>query len=84
MFYITEDWIKSWQSGNGGWNREQLTCINVAWPPRQGWIQRCTGKPISFEAKERFENLMGMTAAKTRAAKKHFRKVAVATPKAEF
>ena len=55
MFRITETWIREFQSGNGGWTRDQLDAVGVAWPPREGWIGRLVGKEITDEQRERFE-----------------------------
>lgn len=70
MFKVTEDWIKAYQSGSGGWNREQLGCIGVKWPPRSGWIRRCVGLEISDEMKQRFEALRGCSRSERRQLQK--------------
>lgn len=59
MFEVSEKWIRQWQSGTGGWNREQLECLGLKWPPSQGWIKRSEGLRISLAAKSRFESLRG-------------------------
>jgi len=69
MFRVTAEWIKRYQSGSGGWNREQLKQIGVVWPPVHGWIYRAEGKEISDQARERFESLKGMNKAARRAEK---------------
>lgn len=61
VFEVTEEWVKAFQSGNRGWNRAQLECIGVEWPPQKGWIQRIEGTSISEVAKARFEQLKGKT-----------------------
>jgi hypothetical protein len=61
VFAVTEKWVKAFQNGNGGWNRAQLECIGVEWPPHHGWIRRIEGKSISDAAKARFESLRGRT-----------------------
>jgi predicted oxidoreductase len=61
MFKVTENWIKAYQNGSGGWNRAQLESIGVEWPPMHGWIRRAEGKSISEVAKARFEMLKGRT-----------------------
>lgn len=66
MFEVTEDWIKAYQSGNGGWNRAQLACIAVEWPPRSGWVKRAVGRQISDESRRQFEMLKGETLQKLR------------------
>ena len=63
MFVVTQKWIKAFQNGNGGWNRAQLECIGVEWPPVHGWIRRAEGKLIDEAQKARFELLKGKTLA---------------------
>ena len=61
VFEVTEEWIKASRSGNRGWNRAQLECIGVEWPPTKGWIDRIAGSLISDASKARFEQLKGRT-----------------------
>ena len=71
MFEVTEDWVKAFQSGNGGWNRAQLECIGINWPPRQGWIKRAVGRKISDEQRQQFEALRGRTLSVLRRENRH-------------
>lgn len=61
MFEVSAEWVKSHQSTKGGWNRAQLDCIEVKWPPERGWLARVVGRKISDEQKQRFEAMQGMT-----------------------
>ncbi len=61
VFEVTRQWIQAHQSGNGGWNRDQLASLGVKWPPSQGWIGRAVGIEISIQAKLRFEQMRGLT-----------------------
>lgn len=61
MFRVTEQWIRAHQSGDGGWNRDQLASLGVKWPPSQGWIGRAVGIEISIQAKLRFEQMRGLS-----------------------
>jgi hypothetical protein len=55
MFEVTEEWVRRYQNGNGGWTRDQLEALGIGWPPREGWIRRVVGIEISDESRERFE-----------------------------
>lgn len=61
MFRVSEEWIRRYQSGGGGWNQAQLECIGVKWPPEHGWISRAVGREISDAERARFEFLQGRT-----------------------
>lgn len=61
MFKVTAHWIKAYQSGNGGWNKRQLECIGVEWPPGRGWIDAVIGYEITEQKKSEFESLQGKT-----------------------
>lgn len=39
--------IDAFKTDAGGWKRESLALLGVAWPPRKGWRKRLieTGKP---------------------------------------
>ena len=47
---ITVNWIAAGESGQGGWNQDQLAIIGVPWPPRKGWKDRAVG--IAEDARE--------------------------------
>jgi hypothetical protein len=64
MFRVTEEWVRRYQSGNGGWTRDQLECVGVKWPPREGWIRRIVGTEISDESRQRFERQLDHKAAR--------------------
>lgn len=66
MFEVTEDWVKAYKSRSGGWNRAQLACIGVEWPPRSGWVKRVIGRQISDESRRQFETLKGETLQRLR------------------
>lgn len=57
---ITKAWIESGMSDTGGYNRDQLALIGVAWPPLEGWKQRSVGKQIPMKDAERFILLRGL------------------------
>jgi hypothetical protein len=59
MFRVTQHWIKAYQSGRGGWNKKQLACIGVDWPPKTGWILAAAGGEITEQKKTEFEQLQG-------------------------
>jgi hypothetical protein len=64
MFRVTEQWVRQYQSGNGGWTRDQLEALGVSWPPRNGWIVRALGKEISDENRKRFERQLDRRTAR--------------------
>ena len=37
---ITEEYIESKKTINGGWTRRQLAEWGVKWPPEKGWKKR--------------------------------------------
>ncbi len=67
MFKITSKWIHAHKSGAGGWNKLQLRCLGVPWPPIHGWVARLEGTEITEEQKTEFETLNGQTSRKRRA-----------------
>lgn len=70
MFKVTEEWVKAFQSKSGGWNREQLKCVGVVWPPSAGWIQQLSGQLITDDSKLGFEQMMGRTKKVIRAERR--------------
>lgn len=54
MAFVTKVLIDAGQSSAGGWSREQLAILGVAWPPRRGWRRRCHGKEIPNSEAVRF------------------------------
>lgn len=61
MFEVSAEWVRSYQSVKGGWNRAQLEILGVKWPPSSGWVIQVVGRLISDEDKRRFEQLQGQT-----------------------
>lgn len=47
-FTITPSLIAALQSGNGGWSRDALAILGVAWPPRKGWRTKVIGKRVKI------------------------------------
>lgn len=56
---LTDEMIEAGKSDAGGWNREQLALIGVAWPPPKGWKRSVLGKHVERETLERFLALTG-------------------------
>ena len=52
---ITREWLFENQTEAGSWTQDQLECVGVEWPPREGWIARILGSEISAERARRFE-----------------------------
>jgi hypothetical protein len=65
MFTITNEWLVEHRSPRGGWTRDQLIAIDVAWPPVYGWKRRAIGREISHAAKTRFEMALRAKQAST-------------------
>ena len=61
MFRVTGDWVKAFSTRGGGWNRAQLECLGVKWPPRHGWLLKLIGTEITEQDKAKFEQLQGQT-----------------------
>src|SRR5262249_38399497 len=43
---ITTELIEAGKSERGGWSRQQLACLGVAWPPAKGWKEDALGRLI--------------------------------------
>jgi hypothetical protein len=54
---ITEKLIRDGASNRGGWNRAQLNLIGAEWPPKNGWIAKAVGQPISEDQASEFLRL---------------------------
>ena len=54
---ISDDLIKSGESGNGGWNKQQLAVLGINWPPYRGWRKCIIGKSISDSDAKKFIEL---------------------------
>jgi len=46
---ITAELIKRMQSPRGGWNRDALAALGLAWPPLRGWRKRLEQRLASGE-----------------------------------
>lgn len=55
MFVVTEEWIESYKTKGGAWNKKQLAQIGVHWPPLAGWKARAVGRNISDAERQAFE-----------------------------
>jgi hypothetical protein len=51
---ITAELIDAGKSECGGWNRQQLACLGVTWPPAKGWKEATLGRIIRLAEAERF------------------------------
>jgi hypothetical protein len=56
---ITIELIEAGKSERGGWSRQQLACLGVAWPPAKGWKEGALGRLIPAAEAERFLELKG-------------------------
>lgn len=54
---LTREILEKGKSERGGWNRNQLEVLGVAWPPRQGWKSDILGKELSDSSAEAFLRL---------------------------
>lgn len=54
---VTAELIEAGQSERGGWSKEQLALIGVAWPPLAGWKGGAVGRFIPRADAERFVSL---------------------------
>jgi len=57
LFVITKDWIHENKTTRGGWNKPQIECLGLTWPPREGWIDLLEGVPIRASEANQFEKL---------------------------
>ncbi len=55
MFTVTREWIFAHRTPKGGWTLRQMQLVGSDWPPKHGWIDRATGKPITDQDKAKFE-----------------------------
>lgn len=44
---VTPELVQEAMTGVGGWTREQLAILGVAWPPPSGWKAECFGRFIT-------------------------------------
>jgi ribonuclease HI len=51
---ITTELLEAGKSEHGGWSRQQLACLGVAWPPARGWKEGALGRLIRQADAERF------------------------------
>lgn len=54
MIEITEGLIERGKSKRGGWNKHQLACLGVEWPPPKNWKHRVIGTKISRSSVAKF------------------------------
>lgn len=45
--FLTEDMIEEGRSYNNGFNRKQLECFGIGWPPPKGWKKGMVGKKVN-------------------------------------
>lgn len=58
---LTEGDLTRARSVRGGWNKEQLEILGIAWPPQRGWQSTVIGKEITPSSLSRFIALRGET-----------------------
>jgi len=56
---ITRQFIQANKTRGGSWMRAQLNVIGVAWPPRNGWIDRVCGNVITHKQAQVFMSFAG-------------------------
>jgi len=56
---ITRQFIQANKTRGGSWMRAQLSVIGVAWPPRNGWIDRVCGNVITHKQAQVFMSFAG-------------------------
>lgn len=54
---LTRELVLKGRSRRGGWTREQLKVLGVAWPPKSGWLDALEGKDIPDAVYQRFMGL---------------------------
>jgi hypothetical protein len=64
---VTEKLLLAGRTGPGGWNRLQIECLGIKWPPKKGWKSRIRGRSIPRDKAERFVALRGATSLSTSA-----------------
>ena len=57
QFIVTRRWIYKNRAPMGGWTTEQLKVLQVGFPPKPGWIDRCHGAVIADSDRQAFEDL---------------------------
>jgi hypothetical protein len=62
---VTRELLEAGKSQRGGWTRQQLAILGVAWPPRRGWPCEVIGvRRLTADQRERFLALRGQTLGK--------------------
>lgn len=61
MFTITYEWLESYRTVRGGYNRKQVEALGVQWPLVKGWKSAMVGKTVEERAARRFEEASGRT-----------------------
>jgi hypothetical protein len=54
---VTDALLERGKSSRGGWSREQLQCLGVRWPLRDGWRRALLGRRVERRAAEAFLRL---------------------------
>jgi hypothetical protein len=54
MVVVTSEFLERGRSKAGGWSRDQLRCLGVAWPPPKGWQTQIAGQLITDRNARRF------------------------------
>lgn len=57
MREITKRWLISVSSSKGGWSKEQLALLGIAWPPSRYWFKRIEGRLIKEDIARKIEDL---------------------------
>lgn len=56
MFKVTLEWLREYQTGNGGYKKSQTDALGVSWPLTKGWLRESVGKTITDQQKLIFED----------------------------
>jgi hypothetical protein len=54
---VTEELLEAGKSANGGWSKEQLALLGVAWPPASGWKNGIVGHRMPKASADKFVQL---------------------------
>ncbi|MDR2195729.1 MAG: hypothetical protein LBE50_03890 [Gallionellaceae bacterium] len=54
---VSDEFIASGQSANGGWSKRQLEILGVDWPPLTGWRKRVAGRSLDATHAHEFLSL---------------------------
>lgn len=56
---LTAPMIEAGRSARGGFTRDQLACLGVAWPPAKGWKKAVAGAEVRQKDYAQFLALRG-------------------------